>query len=93
MSAIDEDEDIANKKIDGLMCADNEKVCYILLYLCICDLVRLTKPQVFFNFLSIFQYQSFSGLTFSLLVNEFVGAIIIIAWEVKIYTVFMFTDK
>ena len=38
LPAIDEGEDIAKKKIDGLVCADNEKGCYILLYLCICDL-------------------------------------------------------
>ena len=38
LPAIDEGEDIANKKIDGLVCADDEKGCYILLYLCICDL-------------------------------------------------------
>ena len=38
LSAIDEGEDIANKKIDGLMCADNEKGCCIFLYLRICDL-------------------------------------------------------
>ena len=53
LSAIDEGEDIANKKIDALMCADNEKGCYILLYLCIKTFI-LTKPQVLFHFLSIF---------------------------------------
>ena len=94
LSAIHEDEDIANKKVDGLMCADNKKGCYILLYLFV-QIFILTKPQVLFHFLSVFLFQFFSGLTFSLLVNEFVGVtIIIIASEVKIYSyVFMFSDK
>ena len=92
LSAIDEGEDIANKKIDALMCADNEKGCYILLYLCIKTFI-LTKPQVLFHFLSIFLFQICPGLTFSLLINEFVGVAIIIASEVKIYAVFMFSDK
>ena len=38
LPVIDEGEDIANKKIDRLVCADNDKGCYTLLYLCICDL-------------------------------------------------------
>ena len=92
MSAIDEGEDIANKKIDALMCADSEKGCYILLYLCI-KIFILTKPQVLFHFRSIFLFQICPGLTFSLLINEFVGVAIIIASEVKIYAVFMFSDK
>ena len=53
LSAIDEGEDIANKKIDALICADNEEGCYILLYYCIKTFI-LTKPQVLFQFLSIF---------------------------------------
>ena len=92
LSAIDEGEDIANKKIDALMCADNEKGCYILLYLCIKTFI-LTKPQVLFHFPSIFLFQICPGLTFSLLINEFVGVAIIIASEVKIYAIFMFSDK
>ena len=92
LSAIDEGEDIANKKIDALMCADSEKGCYILLYLCIKNFI-LTKPQVLFHFLSIFLFQICPGLTFSLLINEFVGVAIIIASEVKIYAIFMFSDK
>ena len=53
LSTIDEGEAIANKKIDALMCADNEKGCYILLHLCVKTFI-LTKPQVLFHFLSIF---------------------------------------
>ena len=92
LSAINDGEDIANKKIDTLMCADNEKGCYILLYLCIKTFI-LTKPQVLFHFPSIFLFQICPGLTFSLLINEFADAAIIIALEVKIYAVFMFSDK
>ena len=92
LSAIDEGEGIANKKIDALMYADNEKGYYILLYLCI-KIFIFTKPQILFHFLSIFLFQICSGLTFSLLINEFVGVTIIIASEVKIYAVFMFSDK
>ena len=56
-------------------------------------LVRLTKHQVLFNFISIFSFQICSGLTFLLLINALPGVIILIALDVKIYTIFMFSDK
>ena len=56
-------------------------------------LVRFTKHQVLFNFISIFFISNLFWPTFLLLINALAGVIIIIALEVKIYTIFMFSDK
>ena len=73
------------------MCADNEKGCYILLYSCIQFFSY--KTSCFFHLLSLILFQICPSLTFSLLINDFVGVTTIIVSEVKIYTVFMFGDE
>ena len=77
MSVINQDN--TNKKIDGLMCADNG-ICYFVIFEHIwLKLVGLTKPLVLFNLLSIFLFQISFGLIFLLLISVPVGKILMLS--------------